>query len=87
MTDDLTAEAKAEISAAIAIVREDKFSKYARTVLKGHAPVPPADPPKDPPTDPPKKDGPEPPPAKDPPNDPPPKPKRGLWWPPEGDSE
>jgi hypothetical protein len=38
MTDGLTDAAKAEIAAAIAIVREDRFEKFARTSLGKHAP-------------------------------------------------
>lgn len=89
MTDDgLTAEAKAELHAAIAIIREDRFGKYARTVLKTASPrdtpepPKPAGPPEPPkPADPPKPvDPPAPPPVK-PVDPPPPVVKRvSRWW-------
>lgn len=90
---DLTEEARNEIRAAIAIIREDKFEQYARTTLAKHAPKdepPPPEPPKVdppvppappvPPTPPP---GPTPPPPKpvdEPPKvDPPAKRKHSYW--------
>ena len=86
----LTEEAKAELAAAIAIVREDRFEKYARQTLGKNAPK---DPPKDPlidpnpdpnpdPKDPAPKDPVNPPPPKDPaPKDPDPKPtRRSAYW-------
>lgn len=89
MADELTDEAKAEIAAAVAIVREDRLEKF----LRGHPllnPPKPTDPPApkltDPPapklTDPPGPKPTDPPPPKptDPPSDPP-KVKKGLWWP------
>lgn len=85
MSDGLTDEAKAELQAAIALIREDRFEKYARTAIKKNTPKP-ADPPPPPtpqPVDPPppKNDPPTPPPPKvdPPPTDPPPKKKR-MWW-------
>jgi hypothetical protein len=90
MADGLTDAAKAEIAAAIRIVREDRIDKLLRDRLKSPAPDPlfnPNDPPKDPPKDPDPKDPPKdpitPPPAKDPTIDPPidePKGKRSAYW-------
>jgi len=76
---DLTDEAKAEIAAAVAIVKEDRILKYLRenkTALTIEPSVePPTVGPTEPPVDPNK---PTPPPIK-PPTDPKPK-KRGLYW-------
>jgi hypothetical protein len=85
----LTDAAKAEIAAAIAIVREDRFSKHVKSVMDGHkatpaptpptppAPTPPAPTPPTPPTPP---GGPTPPPALPPTPPTPEAKKRGLWW-------
>jgi hypothetical protein len=76
--DELTPEAKAEIAAAIEIVRQDKNDQWWKDKVSTWEPkAPPTDPPKPP-------DGPNPPPPTDPPKppDPPedaPK-KRGLYW-------
>lgn len=78
----LSDEAKAEIQAAIKILREDGvFTKgQIREVLEEYGLKPP---PKDTPPgndDPPQDDPPPPPPKKDTPNDPPPpEEKKGLW--------
>lgn len=90
MTDqnqELTDEAKKEIAAAVAIVREDRILKYLR---ENHATTPTGGPTPDPNTDP--SNPPTPEPVVDPskPTPPPVKPpqppatkKRGLYW---GDS-
>lgn len=76
----LTPDAKAELSEAIRIVREDRFEKYARGVMGRNAPKsdPLIDPEKDP-----EKDDPTPPaPPKndpDPEKDGPPK-RKSAWW-------
>ena len=72
--DEMTDAAKAEIAAAVKIVREDK--QYAM-LADLHGTLPPK-------ADPPPPDGPQPPPPKptDPPPDPPtdlPK-RKGIWW-------
>lgn len=72
----LSDAAKAEIKAAIAIIREDKLYGYVRKATAGNGPTPPTSP--TPPTPP----GPPAPPAK-PPTDPPPNPpaaSRSAWW-------
>lgn len=78
--DELTDAAKAEIAAAIAIVREDRFEKHVRATLSKHTPPTPPKPDTPPPT-PPKPDAPPPPPPKPdaPPPDTPPK-RASLWW-------
>lgn len=77
---DLTDEAKAEIQAAIKILREDGVhihKTYAQFLKSQQEPKdPPADPPADP-ANPPTNDPTPPPPT----HDPTPKPeKKGLWW-------
>jgi hypothetical protein len=75
---DLTEAAKAEIAAAIAIVREDRFEKYVRASISRPAP---ADPTKDDPIFDPEKDPAVPPPPK--PKDPDPEPPKGrksAYW-------
>lgn len=67
----LTEDAKAALSDAIRIVREDRFEKHARGVLSGY--VPKTDAPKVDPIDP------NNPPKTDPPNDPPKPRARGYW--------
>lgn len=78
MTDGLTDAAKAEIKAAIAIIREDRFEKYVRSRAAKPADPKPTDPPADPkPTDPPV----TPPPADPKPTDPPPDDKqKSRYW-------
>lgn len=75
---DLTDEAKAEIAAAVKIVREDKEHARLRAIHEHLIPPTPE-------TDPPKPGDPVPPPTSQTPNEPdPPKSKKaGLWW---GDS-
>ena len=81
---ELSEEAKAEIAAAIQIIKEDRAEKFYREMrdhLKGSSVQPTS---VEPPVDPNK---PVPPPVKDKPEDKPedkPK-KRGLWWNPEDD--
>lgn len=76
----LSDDAKAELDAAIAIVREDRLEKFLRGRFSEPKPI---DPPK--PTDPPKPadpNNPPPPPPPVPPTDPPadpPKKKSGYW--------
>jgi len=78
---------EAELAAAIAIVREDRFEQFARTTLGKHKAK--EDPPKDPlidddpPKDPPKDPVNPPPPKDDPPKDPkddPPKGRKSAYW-------
>lgn len=91
MTSDsgLTPEAKAEIAAAIKIVKEDKLEKFLRARLPDPAnPVPPTPSPTPPPPTPPNPTPPPnppsptpPPPAPDPPtNDPPAVTRRSVYW-------
>lgn len=70
----LTNDAKAEIAAAIAIVREDRMDKFMRDRLTKHTKSdPPTDPkPSDPPADPP-------PPKEGDPEDPP-KVRKSSYW-------
>lgn len=75
----LTEDAKAELAAAIAIVREDRFEKFVRS----HT-VKPVEKPKDPVLDDDEK-GPNPPPPKDDPetdpkNDPDKPKSKSAWW-------
>lgn len=89
MEDNLTDEAKAEIAAAIRILRDDGLhvhKTYARYMKENGTPPAP-DPAKTPPADPKAKPSVEggPPPVKDGPPPEPPKPgKRSIWW---GDRE
>lgn len=74
--DGLTDAAKKELHEAIAIIREDRFEKFARARLGAKPPTDPK------PTDPPKpNDPPAPPPPNpnDPPTDPPPVDKHAYW--------
>lgn len=82
---ELTQAAKAEIAAAIAIVREDRFEKHAREVLGKHTPptpTPPPTPAPDPVFDPPKDPTATPPPPKpaDPAPTDEPKGRRSAYW-------
>jgi hypothetical protein len=88
--DELTDAAKAEIAAAIAIVREDRIDKLLRERLATpkepvpqNPPVPPSPTPNNPPVPP--TPNPTPPPTNNPPGPTPPNPeptpkKRGLYW-------
>lgn len=87
--DDLTDAAKAEIAAAIRIVREDRFEQYARTAIEKHAPKndpptppnPPVPPGPTPPIVPPGPTPPPPPPIVPPmPPEPPKKKSRLSYW-------
>lgn len=80
---NLTDAAKAEIAAAIAIVREDRFEKYVRArQAKPNTETPPANPPADPPKNEPPANPPvNPPPPKDtPPDTPPPVSNYSKYW-------
>jgi len=80
--DELTAEAKAEIQAAFAIVKADQNRKLLRQVHKHVTTPPPALP--TPPTPPPAPPAPPTPPPPTPPTPPPAPPvakKRGGYWP------
>lgn len=84
MADELTDAAKAEIAAAIAIVREDRFEKFARDRLGKLSESKPTETPPTPPTNnPPTVPTGNPPPPTEP-SQPPTEPsnvgKKSIWW-------